>query len=102
MYITGDHFIYLMAGLSSTPSKARFMASAAILDVSSIVPQASGTENVSIGVQKAAHLVVVNHITVTCSICLYSIFIIKICMYVCMCVCVHTHTHIYIYICMYV
>jgi hypothetical protein len=77
MYITGDHFTYLMAGLSSMQSKACFMATAAILDVPNIVPQVSGTQNVSIGVLKVAHLVVVDHITVTCSICLYSIFIIK-------------------------
>jgi hypothetical protein len=78
MYSTGDHFIYFMAGLSSTPSKACFMATAAILDIPNIVPQASGTQNVSMRVLKTAHLVVVDHITVTYSICLYSIFIINI------------------------
>jgi hypothetical protein len=55
----------MMAGLSSMPSKACFMVSAAILDVPNIVPQVSGTQNVSIGVMKAAHLIVVDHIRVT-------------------------------------
>ena len=75
MYITGDHFIYLMAGLSSTLSKACLMATAAILDVPTIVPQASGTQNVSTGVLKTVHLVVVDHVTVTCSIFIIYIYI---------------------------
>jgi len=77
MYITGDHFIYFMAGLSSTLSKACFMAKVAILVVPNIVPQASGTQNVSFGVLKTAHLVVVDHVTVTYSTYIYSISIIK-------------------------
>ena len=73
MYITGDHFIYFMAGLSIMLNKACFTATAAILDVPNIVPQASATQNVSIGVLKTAHLVVVDHVTVTYNICTYSI-----------------------------
>jgi hypothetical protein len=75
MYITGDHFLYCMAGLSSTLSKACFVATAATLDVPNIVPQASGTQNVSIGVLKTTHLVVVDHVTVTCSIFIINIYI---------------------------
>jgi len=64
-----------MAGLSSTLSKVCFMATADILDVPNIVPHASGTQNVSTGVLKTAHLVVAHHITVTCSICPYRAFL---------------------------